>query len=190
MNWDQLPNEQRELLLTMRWPGAMIDGFQAFLKRYIPRDAIMAEIGCFAGASTEMILEHLSGANSDLYAIDPWDSHYYKGQWDMKKVEQTFDRLLEDDLLIKLKTTSLEAARSWSYKGFPQLDAVYIDAEHDYENCRADILAWRENLKEGGVLSGHDYCEAWPGVQQAVNELCTPFTVFEDSTWVHIKGDK
>jgi len=36
-------------------------------------------------------------------------------------------------------------------------DCVYIDALHDYDNVRADVLAWRKCVKAGGILAGHDY---------------------------------
>jgi len=37
------------------------------------------------------------------------------------------------------------------------LDFVYIDADHSYESCLADINAWHPKIRFGGILSGHDY---------------------------------
>ena len=37
------------------------------------------------------------------------------------------------------------------------LDFVYIDADHSYESCLADINAWHPKIRVGGILSGHDY---------------------------------
>lgn len=50
------------------------------------------------------------------------------------------------------------------------LDFVFIDADHRYPAVADDIKRWRTKLKPGGTLLGHDYCEPWPGVVQAVDE--------------------
>ena len=42
--------------------------------------------------------------------------------------------------------------------------------EHTYEAVKRDISAWRKKVKKGGILSGHDYSQNWPGVVMAVNE--------------------
>jgi hypothetical protein len=53
------------------------------------------------------------------------------------------------------------------------LDFVFIDADHSYEGCRADIEAWLPKIKNGGFISGHDYDHPefphW-GVKRAVDE--------------------
>tara|TARA_B100000749_G_scaffold264794_1_gene239385 strand:- start:112 stop:720 length:609 start_codon:yes stop_codon:yes gene_type:complete len=43
------------------------------------------------------------------------------------------------------------------------LDFVYIDADHSYESCLADITAWHPKIRVGGILSGHDYHNTVPG---------------------------
>ena len=70
------------------------------------------------------------------------------------------------DYFTPIRKTSLDAAELYTDSS---LDFVFIDAAHDYKNVRADILAWKEKVKPGGILSGHDYPCA--DVQRAVHEL-------------------
>lgn len=51
-------------------------------------------------------------------------------------------------------------------------DLAFIDADHEYEAVRRDILLVLPLMEEGGVLAFHDYCPVWPGVVRAVDELC------------------
>jgi hypothetical protein len=60
-----------------------------------------------------------------------------------------------------------------------EFDIVYIDAEHDYESVKADILAWKPKAKRW--IAGHDY-HLFPGVQKAVDELCPGRTV-QGNVW-------
>ncbi len=64
-------------------------------------------------------------------------------------------------------------------------DIAFIDADHRYENCKADILRWAPTVKRDGYLTGHDYCPRFPGVMQAVDELFPgDFEVRGHSLWV------
>jgi predicted O-methyltransferase YrrM len=81
--------------------------------------------------------------------------------------------------------TSEEAA-----KQFPDesIDFVFIDGDHSYEGCAKDIDLWYPKLKEGGLLSGHDYRDGRNyGVKQAVHEFAaregTQFRTGENYTW-------
>jgi hypothetical protein len=50
---------------------------------------------------------------------------------------------------------------------------VFIDADHSYEGCRADINTWIAKLRPSGLLCGHDLDNPhWPqwGVRRAVEE--------------------
>jgi hypothetical protein len=51
------------------------------------------------------------------------------------------------------------------------IDFIYIDGDHNYEPVKRDILLYYPKIKIGGILSGHDYSQNWPGVVQAVNEI-------------------
>ena len=57
------------------------------------------------------------------------------------------------------------------------LDFVFVDGDHSYKGCKADIEAWWSKLKKGGVMSGDDYghtynpAEGRYGVVEAVEEF-------------------
>ncbi len=52
-----------------------------------------------------------------------------------------------------------------------QVDFVYIDAGHGYEDVKRDIADWWPLLSDRGILAGHDYDHTHPGVMQAVDEF-------------------
>ena len=70
------------------------------------------------------------------------------------------------------------------------LDFVFIDASHEYEDVKNDILAWLPKVKRGGILAGHDYYvnQDWfSGVKKAVNEIFSDFETSEDCFIVNVK---
>jgi predicted O-methyltransferase YrrM len=54
-----------------------------------------------------------------------------------------------------------------TYNGGPPA-LVFLDADHDYKPTTADIR-WALSV-DARIISGHDYCDLWPGVVQAVEE--------------------
>ncbi len=66
------------------------------------------------------------------------------------------------------------------YKG-PAPAMVFLDAWHDYEETKKDIQwAQRAGAK---IIAGHDYCDAFPGVKQIVDECGGPREL-GGSVWV------
>ncbi len=64
-------------------------------------------------------------------------------------------------------TSAMRAAQEWQ-----QFDLIFIDADHTYEGCKADILGWWKHLADDGVMVGHDfYTNGCEGVVQAVLEI-------------------
>ena len=64
---------------------------------------------------------------------------------------------------------------------------VFVDGEHSYEGCKADIEAWLPVITPGGIIAVHDFLKGdlqpdpdgphpmnWPGVDSAVQELLIP----------------
>lgn len=70
-----------------------------------------------------------------------------------------------------LRMDSCEAAQKFPDKS---LSFVYIDADHSFEGCKKDILAWAPKIKSGGILAGHDYFDYPPAymVRSAVSQVC------------------
>jgi predicted O-methyltransferase YrrM len=77
-----------------------------------------------------------------------------------------------------------------------QADFVFIDAHHEYDSVREDILAWLPKVKRGGVIAGHDINGHYPGVGQAVREVLPQAEVRDPApgengwggVWVHRVG--
>ena len=66
------------------------------------------------------------------------------------------------------------------------LDFVFIDADHSYEGCAADIANWTPKVRQGGLVSGHDI--NWPTVLKAVKES-GDFITASDNVWLRYKPE-
>jgi len=61
-----------------------------------------------------------------------------------------------------------------------ELSLIFIDGDHTYEGCKANIESWVPFLKSGGDMLFHDYDISSPGVIQAVDELVKNSDQFQD----------
>lgn len=62
-------------------------------------------------------------------------------------------------------------------------DVVFIDASHDEESVRRDICTALSLVRDGGIVCGHDYSPAWPGVVSAVRDLLPAASLAAESIW-------
>jgi predicted O-methyltransferase YrrM len=152
-------------------------------------DGKIVEVGSWKGKSTAFLLVEAwnKSPRIEIYAVDTWlGSEEHAGEECIK------NGTLYEEFLANVKPVSrqLVPLRMTSLKGanfFPDqcLDAVFIDAAHDYENVKADISAWMPKVKKGGVIAGHDYMCGWPGVDRAVAEAFN-FVDFHQNCWVKV----
>lgn len=161
-----------------------------------PTYAHFVEVGAYKGKSACFMAVEISNSKKDINfdVIDTWEGseeHLSGGIHESKDVIQrtlydTFKRNVKPvaHLLTPIRGTSLDAVKRYRDAS---LDFVFIDAAHDYENVKADIIAWRPKVKSGGYLGGHDYNGLFPGVIQAVHELVEGFEVIGFSWLVQIK---
>lgn len=75
------------------------------------------------------------------------------------------------------------------------LDFVFIDASHDYDSVRADLVAWTPKVRVGGVIAGHDYGGRGDrvgrfGVKRAVDERFTNVRTPGSLVWYVVKEEE
>lgn len=68
-----------------------------------------------------------------------------------------------------LRGDSIELAKTWE----GEIDVIFIDADHSYEGCKADIDAWYPHMTKDGVMLFHDCDASSPGVEKAVAEFAS-----------------
>lgn len=154
----------------------------------------IVEIGVFRGKNAMILREEFPDAH--LYLIDPWapSSSYLTSGTAVSKEQEVFDEayhrvktLFENDPNVTLiKKTAEDAAPSLPNN----LDLVFIDANHDYNAVKNQILTWQQKVRPGGILSGHNYGrKRLPGVKEAVDELFGDhFLLGQDEVWATIQG--
>lgn len=153
-----------------------------------------AEIGVFAGELSRKLLKR---PDLTLYLVDSWSTEHapeytksgdFHAQLSAEQQERYY-RMTHQMVYFAgprakiIRQPSVEASRA-----IPDgmLDFVFIDADHTYEGCKADIEAWLPKIRKGGFISGHDYenpdFPTW-GVKQAVEERFGVPEKGENFTW-------
>jgi len=171
------------------------DEYQGELLRFIMskynKDSKLSicEVGVYEGRCTAMWNVQLinEGFQYDYYAIDNFEgSSEHKRDNQIPIYETAQSNLLPIINKINLiKSNSTSAANKFKDE---TLDIVYIDASHEYEFVKEDILTWLPKIKNGGFLCGDDYHEAWQGVVKAVDEIFqNKKTIIGGTQWLVIK---
>ena len=152
-------------------------------------DGKLVEVGCWKGRSTAFLCVEAYNKSKRIrvYAVDTWKgSHEHRNDPSVQG-GTLYEQFLQNTLSVGHRLTSMQMTSHAASRWFndQSLDAVFIDASHNYEDVGDDILAWRGKVRPGGILAGHDYCPSWPGVQKAVNELIKNFEIIGQS-WLSI----
>lgn len=148
------------------------------------------DVGSFCGrslwAAAAGIASH--GERGSATAVDSFRLHK-DTEWAAGVMELTLQmirRKLPGVDAKMLRMSSLSAINDESVAG---ADFVFIDADHNYAECSADIEGWFAVSAEGAILSGHDYWPAHRGVMRAVNTILPgKFSIVpETRIWWHRK---
>lgn len=127
---------------------------------------IGVEIGVFKGDHAAQLLKHCTM----LYLVDPYVS--YDGDPALSHGLQTAKEIAAERLIGKpvkfIYKSSTDCANETRNDFF---DFVYLDGDHSYSAVVQDIESWWPKIISGGLLGGHDFSHAWPGVVQAVTEF-------------------
>lgn len=153
----------------------------------------MIEIGSYAGQSMEIFAN--TKKVSKIICIDPWQKGYDSkdpaSSTDMDEVEKLFDarasqaKSLSVDV-IKHKGTIDTFIDSQQFEHVDSgVDFVYVDARHQYDSVKHDILLSLERIKPKIAICGHDFAQRWRDVIKAVEDTVgQPDAVFADSSWL------
>ena len=153
-----------DIPMTIEWNNK--SNRKHFLKHLIETYNIktMAEVGVRDGRTTFYLLDNCP--DLVIYGIDL----SIKGFYNSEIKEKYKDRLIPIEGISWLVADKI-----------PQVDLVFIDADHSYNGCRKDISVYKNKVNPGGIFSGHDI--DYPGVNQAVNESLTSYDVGPNNIW-------
>lgn len=155
----------------------------SYFVEVVPNDGHIVEIGSWKGKSASYMAVEIinSGKNIKFDCIDQWDKFdplYYSNDEYVKKnaIYELFLSNIEPvkNIINPIKRESIEASKLYRDKA---IDVVFIDACHDYECVKNDINAWLPKIKNGGILSGHDYNQ--DSVKRAVKEILSNYDILE-----------
>lgn len=165
--------------------GSLLErGFLFQLASDLPAGAQVVEVGSWMGASTCFIAAGLKGDGAKIFAVDNFqglstcgeDAAWYGRHFAQLGANSTLDifranfaalgfaRRAEPVVSDSLAATQTLAAKRGA------IDFVFIDGDHSYDGCRADIAAWTPFVKPGGVIAFHDFGSRADGVTRAIFE--------------------
>jgi predicted O-methyltransferase YrrM len=135
----------------------------------------VVEIGSWKGRSTSVFCFGSEKKDIDLYCVDTWKGSEEHKDIDTSNLLNEFKNNLQRfnflDRINIQQGPSIEIAKMHDNES---CDLIFVDAAHDYENVKADILSWYPKLKRGGVMLGHDYPDPsandFQGLKNAVDE--------------------
>lgn len=147
----------------------------------------LVEVGTFCGRSLSYVMPAALAQGVRVYAVDAWQMGPAEPGRAQAKINaqvifrRAMERLGFDGFVTPIKAKSLDAARQ-----IGDVDAVYLDAAHDYARVAADIRAWLPKIRRPGWIMGHDYDLST--VREAVLELLGPPDRTTGRTWLKRLG--
>jgi hypothetical protein len=168
--------------------------FYDLLIERLPQNFVFVELGVWKGKSLSyFVIESINrNKTGQIHAVDHW-----LGSAEHQKNAPSYDPALDipdglyniylkniypiKDYISTHRKSSEEASSLFSSKS---IDAIFIDASHDYESVYQDLMCWYPKIKMNGTLCGHDY--NWPEVKKAVEEFSQTYGLnisIHNSVW-------
>ena len=145
---------------------------------------VIVEVGTFVGGNLCRVGELIKHSTKDIKLIGVDDFHFVNisnvslsdaglhfGEYDTRQ-ESFYQTLLKNldayvlsNLVQLIDSDSIEASKLFQNNS---IDLLFLDANHSYPYTTNELKAWIPKVKNGGIISGHD----WPcdGIQMAVKE--------------------
>ncbi len=165
-----------------------------FFKEYFKDKSLVGiEIGVFKGDNAKRLLKNLK--INKLYLIDPYGKLYIKKDEVVSTMEadSEYTEFLEEDSSFDGIVYDFEKAYRFAKNNLNSFnnkidfikkrsdnaisdipdgfDFIYIDGDHSYDSVKKDIELYFPKLRDGGVISGHDFSGEYSGLVKAVIEF-------------------
>ncbi len=149
-----------------------------------PVNAQVVEVGSWMGASTCFLAGGLQGPGAKIFAVDNFqglstcgeDAAWYNRHFARLGAKSTLEIFRANFAALGFSARaepvvndSLAAARELAAKR-GTIDLIFIDGDHSYAACKADIAAWAPLTRRGGVMAFHDFGSRAEGVTRAIFE--------------------
>lgn len=166
--------------------SAGIDGLYRYVMETANNGMHFVEVGSWKGRSASFMAVEIINSKKQIQfdCVDTWEGSE-ENQEDKDVIENTLFEVFTknmkpvDGYYKAIRLPSTDAAKLYNDNS---LDFVFIDAAHDYENVKKDILAWYPKVKKDGLLCGHDYPSLQ--VQEAVHEVLNNVERFNQNCWL------
>lgn len=176
--------------------------FETIIKKISPKTIV--EVGSWKGASAINMANICKSLNlsANIYCIDTWlgsleflttlkdtpeRNLVYKNGYPTIYYQFLSNVLYSgnSDCIFPIPTTSSIGCKYLKYNNIsPEL--IYIDASHEYDDVKSDILNYLSILPTNGIIFGDDY-HSWGGVRQAVDEIFPSIQILDNNFWVYEK---
>jgi len=164
-----------------------INGVQGFLgqgdvshlykkAKSLPQNGVIVEIGSFMGLSAIVMgcgLRDSGNYSTRIYCVDSWDSRYLE-KVEVSDTRELYDIFMENvvraglqSFICPIRKRSMEAVADFAVHS---VDLLFIDGDHSFESCYADLTSWYQKVRPGGIIVGHD-CRPGQGVHKAVEKF-------------------
>ena len=170
----------------------MHDAYDQLLDNCEDGDEIL-EIGPFMGRSTSYLATNIINSEKKvhLYCLDTFEgsSEHANLKLGAKGFYDTFlqncQEFIDKGIMTPIKSRSDDAntIRRFEDKHF---QGIIVDAAHEYEAVKTDILNWWPKLKDGGSMVGDDM--SLKSVQQAVKDTFGKSLCVDSSGIDYIQG--
>jgi hypothetical protein len=179
LNFEDFVNSDEKLKEHRTWVKENFFGFgedsfhwlHKLIVDEMPKDFSFMEIGVFRGQilSLYKLLANIQGKNVKRYGVTPldnsggvWDSDYAK---DLQTIHNKF-KLDKDFVIYKGSSVNPEIIQQATKN---QVNVLFIDGSHEYEDVVSDLKHYVSLVKSGGFLVIDDAC----------NDMKQPFGFFQ-----------
>jgi predicted O-methyltransferase YrrM len=118
----------------------------------------LVEVGSWKGKSSSVFCFATEHKDVEIYCVDTWKGSEEHKDLDTSNLLEEFKQNLNKfNFLNRVNIQQGPSLEIVNLHKDESCDIIFIDAAHDYENVKADILAWYPKLKKNGIMIGHDY---------------------------------